>query len=256
MSGHDNSPFFIVGSVRSGTTLLRNLLRSHARLACPEETHFFRWGEPFASERFNAPYIAADSVLRIHRNMDGVAEHDFARLFDQAQDRGDLQRRYASAFLAAQGSPDRRWFDKTPQNVYGILLISALFPAARFVHLHRDPLNVTASLLRGEQLPAQPLNAAINHWLEARWIVGEYQRGFADRVFEIDYRNLCADAGPVLGGLLRWLNEDPGGISVNLSTVQPERDAWRRELTAEQIETVQERCSAYMSDYSIPGITA
>ena len=44
--------FFIVGCVRSGTTLLRNILREHPKLACPEETHFFRWSWPFRTQRF------------------------------------------------------------------------------------------------------------------------------------------------------------------------------------------------------------
>ena len=43
------APFFVLGCVRSGTTMLRDALRMHPHLACPEETHFFRWGEPFGS---------------------------------------------------------------------------------------------------------------------------------------------------------------------------------------------------------------
>ena len=35
------SPIFIVGCDRSGTTLLRDLLRSHPRLTFPRESHIF-----------------------------------------------------------------------------------------------------------------------------------------------------------------------------------------------------------------------
>ena len=42
----DDQPLFIIGSVRSGTTLTRYLLRRVPNFICPEETHFFRWAEP------------------------------------------------------------------------------------------------------------------------------------------------------------------------------------------------------------------
>ena len=43
----DQQPLFIVGSMRSGSTWLRDLLRRIPNFICPEETHFMRWAEPF-----------------------------------------------------------------------------------------------------------------------------------------------------------------------------------------------------------------
>ena len=39
----DGPPLFLVGCVRSGTTLTRDLLRRVPGVICPEETHFLRW---------------------------------------------------------------------------------------------------------------------------------------------------------------------------------------------------------------------
>ena len=50
---NETAPFFLVGCVRSGTTLLRNLLRQHPNLESPEETHFFRWPHSFGTGDFN-----------------------------------------------------------------------------------------------------------------------------------------------------------------------------------------------------------
>ncbi|MBM3791558.1 MAG: sulfotransferase, partial [Acidobacteria bacterium] len=36
----ESAPFFIVGCPRSGTSLLRDLLRSHRRISIPGESHF------------------------------------------------------------------------------------------------------------------------------------------------------------------------------------------------------------------------
>ena len=40
--GSDNTPFFVLGAARSGTTMLRLMLNRHSRLAIPFESHFLR----------------------------------------------------------------------------------------------------------------------------------------------------------------------------------------------------------------------
>ena len=67
----NNDPFFILGAPRSGTTLLRDFLRLHPRLACPEETHIFRWGDPFGTHMYERHYKGSQ-LFRKHREMDGV----------------------------------------------------------------------------------------------------------------------------------------------------------------------------------------
>ena len=61
---------------------------------------------------------------------------------------------FAGLFLEAQGVSSGRWFDKTPQNIYGLTLLSAVYPEAKFVCIVRHPLNVVASLKRGKVMAA------------------------------------------------------------------------------------------------------
>ncbi len=51
-------PIFVIGSPRSGTTLLRMVLDSHPRISCGEETHFLRELEPITGKhwRMLEPY--------------------------------------------------------------------------------------------------------------------------------------------------------------------------------------------------------
>ena len=83
-----DKPFFILGCARSGTTLLRDLLRLHPRLECPEETHFFRWADPFASPRYNR--ALKNRVLRSHRSQDGIDAETFSEIKTAAMNRRDL----------------------------------------------------------------------------------------------------------------------------------------------------------------------
>ncbi|MBO6635520.1 MAG: sulfotransferase, partial [Parvibaculum sp.] len=69
----DDVPFFILGCVRSGTTLLRDILRTSARLECPEETQYYRWGQPFGNNGF-INHVLKPPLLKRHRKMDKVDE--------------------------------------------------------------------------------------------------------------------------------------------------------------------------------------
>jgi hypothetical protein len=163
----DDRPLFLVGCVRSGTTLTRDLLRRVPGLLCPEETHFLRWAEPFRTPASMPPH-RENAVLRRHRAIDGVPEEVFARLLETSRSKAELQRGYIAAFARTKGvSQPYRWADKTPQNIYGAPLILSEFPEARLCHIVRNPLNVVASMLLGRQVAVPDLHGAINYWCEA-----------------------------------------------------------------------------------------
>ena len=124
---HNQSVFFILGSVRSGTTLLRDILKSHPNLICPEETHIFRWAEPFNSNDYTHVNKIADTLI-LHRKIDGVDESQFVEILENSTDRKDFMQNYFELFRKAQSNTNSRCFDKTPQNVYGLPLIKAYFP--------------------------------------------------------------------------------------------------------------------------------
>ncbi len=64
--GNQDTPFFLVGCVRSGTTLLCNLLRLHPHLECPEETHIFRWALPFGSHQY-LNHFRRPEIMKHHK---------------------------------------------------------------------------------------------------------------------------------------------------------------------------------------------
>ena len=141
----------------------------------------------------------------------------------------------------AWGNPEGRWFDKTPQNVYGVLLISAAFPDARYVHIHRHPLNVVASLLEGAVMPAHSLNGAINYWTEAISILQQFRKIAGDQLIEIRYDDLTSAPLDTLNGLLEFLDEDPALLRAELRNVHPEQNKYLEKLDDSQVKEVLER---------------
>jgi hypothetical protein len=199
-------PFFIVGCVRSGTTMLRDLLRLHPNLDCPEETHFYRPSEPFGTPGYQR-WVTQNNTLAKHRAMDGITEAEFAEMLAAARSRGGLYRRYMELFLSRRRPEATRWFDKTPQNVYGAAMIAHDFPHAGFVHIVRDPWDVISSLRIGKIVKVEEVVGACNYWREAVEIVATLKRAYPKRVHELKYEDLTASPEPELKRLLAFLGE-------------------------------------------------
>ena len=238
----DDRPLFLLGCVRSGTTLTRDLLRRVPRLLCPEETHFFRWAEPFRTPHAMR-LLLGNASLKAHRGLDGIDPDSFAKLLRRARSKAELQRSYVTAYAAARGvTTPYRWCDKTPQNVYGAALIAQELPKARFVHVVRNPLNVVASMILGRQVAVPDIHGACNYWIEAVSILQTLSAAIPDRVLCVRYEDLVIDPPRTLRRILEFAEIDaPAGL-FHRWDAHAERHLWRAALDDVQKRTVRNRC--------------
>ncbi len=248
--GSDNTPFFILGCVRSGTTLLRDILKLHPRLESPEETHFFRWADPYASPRYERNYLGV-KLFKNHQEIDGVSERDFNLSLSIARSRRELSDFYGKFFLQAKDNVDGRWFDKTPQNIYGILLLGYQYPDAKFLHIYRNPLNVVSSLKEGRVMAKHEIKGGINYWLESMIMINEYKKmpGGKDRFLEIKYEDLVADPKPEVGRMLEFVNENPALIDYTKISTHKEKDKYKKILSESEIAYIKQLCEPFYSQY-------
>ncbi|HXR34999.1 MAG TPA: sulfotransferase [Candidatus Binataceae bacterium] len=115
--------------------------------------------------------------------------------------------------------PPRRWSLKTPSHMLYIDALNKVYPDARFVMTHRDPVRVLpslADLLRAlrsgileDPLPrwigphiAQEWTVALRRMIELRDRVGE------GRFYDISHRAITSDALAEIRKLYRWLGWD------------------------------------------------
>jgi Sulfotransferase family len=146
-------PVFVVGYPKSGTTLLLGLLDGHPQLVVvPGETRWFTDPEPTLRElherwiRYLVNPSGQEPFWLLGRpDGDGDPYLAFtARLLAAAE-----QRDLLTALVAAFWTPGARaWVEKTPLHVFQVDRIRRRFPAARFVHVVRDPQATVAAIRR------------------------------------------------------------------------------------------------------------
>jgi Sulfotransferase family len=120
-----DSPIFLVGCQRSGTTMLRLVLDSHSRISCGPETRFLP-------------------------DLRRIVDSDWERLSRFGFPREDWLRRIGEFFggVHADYAADRgkvRWADKTPLYALSIDFVTEVFPEAQIVHVIRDGRDVVVS---------------------------------------------------------------------------------------------------------------
>jgi len=243
------TPFFIIGCPRSGTTLLRNLLRMHPQLACPEETHIFRWADPFASSGYSHAEYELET-LKLHRSMDRISESEFDTIYSKSNNRKEFILNYFAAFADKQENQNVRIFDKTPQHVYGLLLLHSYFPDAKFVHLVRNPINVITSIRLGHQIGKQSLVGAINFWQEAVSMVQAFKKLRPDLVKEIQYEDLTQHPRRELNSILEFVNEKPGLVDFKTNHIHHERNLYKDTLSDSDLQFIREQLAPLMSRYN------
>lgn len=174
-------PVFVVGPMRSGTTLLRLMLDAHPDLAIPEETGFMAGGS---------------AVLRIPGWQYGDVWYE--RVGWQRHELvGELRAFYQALFgryAATQGA--NRWGDKTPLHVFHLEALAEVFPDARFIGIVRHPAAVVSSMVT--KWRREP-GAAASYWQRASTELVRAGRLLGDERFVlIRYEDLVFDPERVM----------------------------------------------------------
>ena len=137
-SGVDSElPVFIVGMMRSGTTLAEQILASHPRVHGAGELNDLGDLTRTLPRRLGTPGDAQVS---------GAAEDDYPECLtrlDAATARA-VAKEYLQK-LRQLGGTATRVVDKMPMNFFQLGLIATLFPGARVIHCRRDPVDVCLS---------------------------------------------------------------------------------------------------------------
>ncbi len=214
MRRKNNTPFFIIGCARSGTSLLLLLLDAHPQIAIPLESHIFTrfypllpmYGPLGIDKNFRklARDILNDAWIREWQIC--VSCDDFCRGVREKSFSGCVDRLFT---LFAEREGKSRWGDKTPSHVYYIKEIKKTFPDAQFIYLIRDGRDTAKSLKNIWFAPFNIYDIGMlwnNH-------VAAFQQAKAylpeSDYIEVFYESLVRDTENELARIFRFLGEEP-----------------------------------------------
>jgi hypothetical protein len=242
-------PVFVVGSPRSGTSILAWCLGHHPNLFPVPESN---WMGDFAVNVAIAYRIgAARRYYSILSAMDIPDDELFAAFGWSINDlilrhRTDLERkRYANRIelkleprwikaASTAAGPKTRWVDGTPEYSFHIHGLRKLFPHALFIHLVRDVKAVVRSMVTFHRVTGIQLVAneeeAYRYWMRTVSACLLAERAYGPAVFHrVHYTDLIDYPEPTIRSLLDFLGEpytekclEPLEIRINSSIVPPD----------------------------------
>jgi hypothetical protein len=206
---------FVLGTRRSGTTWLSELLLAHPDIGGPG-TYESEQGDNLPMESLMFGAIADLWVSSRRVDLDGF------NAFLGWDDLSAALRRFCDQmFLSARDhySPGASWYlDKSPDNVDRIPILAAVYPDGWYVNIVRDGRDVTKSTMAAPFPDITSIGDAVTTWVRG---VGDVQReGWRlERLLEVRYEQLHADPLGEVSRIFEWL-----GVPVTdeiLAEVQP-----------------------------------
>jgi len=186
-------PVFIVGMPRSGTTLIEQILSSHARVHGAGETESFPGIYQFIAQELN--YVKPNP--------------ECMSLID-----GHMIDKYSAQYLQemAHYCPTAaRITDKLPQNFFAIGLIKTLLPNAHIIHCHRDPMDNCTSLFL-HYFPTFKATfdlAELGHYyLQYQRLMSHWENLFPGEIFTVRYEDLVTEQERVTRQLVDYIGLD------------------------------------------------
>ncbi len=298
-------PIFITGLPRSGTTFLHQLLAADAANRVPL---VWQLVHPYpalgargrrdrrrqqVARQLRMFQILAPAFRRMHpigadspQECSEITAHVFASLrFDTTYSVPSYRRWLDSAghldayrfhkrflqHLQHQPGSVRRWVLKCPDHVFALSEIRSVYPDARLVFVHRDPLRVLLSTARLTEVLRRPFTrrldlAALGRQEYERWAAGaelmiEAADGepFAEPIFHLRHRDLVSDPLGSVTALYRHfgLTLDPAAAARIRQIVETNPDGgyganqYRPEAYAFDPVAVRERFAPYAVRFDI-----
>ena len=177
-----NTPIFILGMPRSGTTLVEQIISSHSEVHGAGEL-------PFLSRLANSnniynQTINSDSILEVRKNYLNELE----------------KVSYGKPFVT----------DKMPQNFLHISFLLKALPEAKVIHVKRDPAATCWSNFKHYFSSkgmgySYDLKETVNYFRLYQDLMDFWDQQYSDQIYHLDYDKLTVEQEPETRKLIKYL---------------------------------------------------
>jgi hypothetical protein len=203
---------FLIGCVRSGTTLLQALLGAHPEIATYPESRFFhhlfseneRWRRVFGLAPRKSKFYILQYLRELDRDELQIYLKGYPIFLNQ------FVKTFVTIFDTMTEQQNKTmWLEKSPIHLWYIDSIEKHIPEAKFLHLTRDGREVVASMYdtthRFPDLWGGPrdIDTCINRWNEDIKITINHMHKSNHIV--VKYEDILSDAGEVLKKICNFL---------------------------------------------------
>jgi len=192
------TPFFIIGSGRSGNTLLRSILSGNSDISIPPESYRI----PFAIKKFHIFNNRnwEDIVSQVLKEFEDCKEFytweinikDVQKRLENIEDsKRTLSNIFDELFCTyaeKHSVGSKMWGDKTPMNTLYLDWIGTVFPHSKFIHIIRDGRDVASSYLKMERYDT--ILEAANRWINSIQLAQSFGSKIKENYMEIRYEDL------------------------------------------------------------------
>lgn len=227
LSCNEGNFVFIVGSGRSGNTLLRRLLMEKANIYIPPETYVL--GAEVVSLLNNKALSWNEKVdlllgkLEYHPEFITFEVASFSK-FAIAAKKWPKEKQVAGKlfvelykWLASEKCVSSAWIgDKTPLNTLNLGLISRLLPEAKFIYIERDGADVVHSYVKAGIY--RDYHSAAHRWLKSKRAWGFFRKSLKNSSFiEVSYEVLVSNPDDVIDDIITQFGMPRREIKLELS---------------------------------------
>ena len=276
-----NSPIFIVGAPRSGTTLLTQFLCNHPSIYVFNETLFY-------------DFSIANNIYQIKpgRMQELVTSHLFERLDARLTGKRDNKYGFGGRFtnteaehikleftdfladpsegatpvallqkfleLAAKHKGRKRWGEKTPNHVFHLNQITRDFPGVKIIHIIRHPLAFLKSYKYAWRQPGGSMQTRhLYHpiissmlWRRSVGAFNHFKSSHHEASFyEVKYEELVSQPVSVAKGICNFIEEPFCKQMVEVKSSNTSFPNSAEPLTEVEKSLCEHICSKYMKMY-------
>ena len=190
--GHDDqSPIFVIGQPRTGTTLVERIITSHSQVHSAGELKQFGTCVRRLSD-YREPTRYSAKLAGLAANVDSEK----------------LGKAYMATTAKMRGSLPR-FVDKLPPNYLYLPLILKALPRAKIIHLTRNPMDACFASFKQLFADAYPhsydLTEMARHHARYYHLMAIWRERFGDQFFDIAYEDTARDLEPNARALIEFL---------------------------------------------------